>query len=118
MFLGDRKVYEFNLLAEDGHRRPAFINLQQYYFEIALVDRARALQAQGAPLDLRGSSKVTALTPQGDHVALQVQTPEGPYTLEVDWLIACDGAGSPVRQTMGLDLLDGCLRIIFSLPMW
>ena len=43
VFLDDRKVYEFNLLAEDGHRRPALINLQQYYFEIALVDLTRAL---------------------------------------------------------------------------
>ena len=58
VFFNDRKVYEFDLQAEDGHRRPAFINLQQYYFEIALVDRIRALQQNGAPLDLRGGSKV------------------------------------------------------------
>jgi len=105
VFLDDRKVYEFNLLAEDGHRRPAFINLQQYYFEIALVDRARALQAEGAPLDLRGSSKVTTVTPQANHVTLQVETPEGPYTLDAEWLIACDGAASPVRKAMDLDFV-------------
>jgi 3-(3-hydroxy-phenyl)propionate hydroxylase len=105
VFLDDRKVYEFNLLAEDGHRRPAFINLQQYYFEIALVDRAHALQAEGAPVDLRGSSKVTAVTPQANHVTLQIETPEGPYTLEAEWLIACDGAASPVRKAMDLDFV-------------
>jgi 3-(3-hydroxy-phenyl)propionate hydroxylase len=105
VFLDDRKVYEFNLLAEDGHRRPAFINLQQYYFEIALVDRAHALQAEGAPVDLRGSSKVTAVTLQANHVTLQIETPEGPYTLEAEWLIACDGAASPVRKAMDLDFV-------------
>ena len=43
VFFDDRKVYEFNLLPEDGHKRPAFINLQQYYFEEYLVRRARKL---------------------------------------------------------------------------
>ena len=49
VFFDDRKVYEFDLQAEAGHRMPAFINLQQYYFESALVDRTRALQQNGAP---------------------------------------------------------------------
>ena len=96
VFFDDRKVYEFDLQAEAGHRMPAFINLQQYYFEIALVDRTRALQQNGAPLDLRGGSQVTSVIPKADHVTLEVNTPDGPYTLEADWLIACDGAASPV----------------------
>ena len=29
---------------EKGHKRPAFINLQQYYFEQYLVDRVFELQ--------------------------------------------------------------------------
>ena len=33
-------------------------------------------------------------------------TPDGPYKLEADWLIACDGARSPVRGLMGLSF-DG-----------
>ena len=45
VFFGDRKVYDFNLLPETGHANPAFINLQQYYFEEYMVDRALALQA-------------------------------------------------------------------------
>ena len=89
VFFEDRKVYEFNLQAEDGHRRPAFINLQQYYVERALVERARALQQHGAPLDLRGGNKVTALTPTADYVTLLVDTPDGPYTLEADCLRRC-----------------------------
>ena len=32
-------------------------------------------------------------------------TPEGAYALEADWLIACDGAGSPIRAMMGLDFV-------------
>lgn len=105
VFFGDRKVYEFNLLPEDGHQRPAFINLQQYYFETYLVQRAQQLQSQGAPIELRGQNKVLQVQDQGDHVALRIDTPEGPYDLQADWLIACDGAGSPIRAMMGLDFV-------------
>ncbi|PIE11323.1 MAG: FAD-dependent oxidoreductase [Rhodobacterales bacterium] len=97
VFFGDREVYDFNLLPEDGHERPAFINLQQYYFEEYQIDRVRALQGEGAPLELRGGNKVIDVKNMGDYVALTVDTPEGPYQLEAEWLIACDGAGSPIR---------------------
>ncbi|NDR57025.1 FAD-dependent oxidoreductase [Aliiruegeria sabulilitoris] len=105
VFFGDRQVYEFNLLPEEGHERPAFINLQQYYFEKYLVDRVRELQAAGKPVEIRGASRVLDVTDKGDHVALQIDTPEGAYDLEAEWLIACDGAGSPTRAMLGLDFV-------------
>ncbi len=43
VFLKDELVYSFDLLPESGHRRPAFINLQQYYVEGFLIERAKAL---------------------------------------------------------------------------
>ena len=33
VYFDERQVYEFNLLPEDGHEFPAFINLQQYYMD-------------------------------------------------------------------------------------
>lgn len=105
VFFGDRKVYDFNLLPEAGHKRPAFINLQQYHFEHDFVQRVRTLEAEGAPIEIRGGNKVTAIADKGDHVALTVQTPDGPYQIESDWLIACDGANSPSRQILGLDFV-------------
>ncbi|MDR9485662.1 MAG: FAD-dependent oxidoreductase [Sediminimonas sp.] len=105
VFFDERKVFEFNLLPEEGHRRPAFINLQQYYFEEYLVERARELEADGAPIELRGGNTVTSVQQHVDHVSLEIETPDGPYTLEADWLIACDGAGSPIRAMMGLDFV-------------
>ena len=47
VFFDDRQVYDFNLLPEKGHKRPAFINLQQYYFELYLVERVFELQKPG-----------------------------------------------------------------------
>ncbi|MCB1410922.1 MAG: FAD-dependent monooxygenase, partial [Rhodobacteraceae bacterium] len=105
VFFDQRQVYEFNLLPEDGHKFPAFINLQQYYFEEYLVHRAEALRASGAPIEMRGKNKVTRVTDAGDRVTIEIGTPEGAYTIEADWLIACDGAGSPIRQAMGLDFV-------------
>ena len=56
VFFDEREVYTFNLLPEEGHQRPAFINLQQYYFEEYLVNRVRELEAQGAPIEIRGGN--------------------------------------------------------------
>src|SRR3974390_2099823 len=36
----DRELYRFDLLPEGGHKMPAFINLQQYYVEEYLAERA------------------------------------------------------------------------------
>lgn len=105
VFFDNRQVYEFNLLPEDGHKRPAFINLQQYYFEEYLVQRVRELQDAGASIEIRGRNTVKAVDQQPDHVKLRVDTPDGDYPLEADWLIACDGAGSPIRSMMGLDFV-------------
>ncbi|MEN3275275.1 MAG: 3-(3-hydroxy-phenyl)propionate hydroxylase, partial [Massilia sp.] len=33
IFHRDEEVYSFDLLPEEGHQRPAFVNLQQYYVE-------------------------------------------------------------------------------------
>ncbi|MGB0960548.1 MAG: FAD-dependent oxidoreductase [Halocynthiibacter sp.] len=105
VFFDERQTYEFNLLPEAGHKNPAFINLQQYYFEEYMVDRALELQAQGKPIEIRGNNKVLSVEDKGDHAALLIDTPEGEYRMEAEWLIACDGAASPTRQMMGLDFV-------------
>ncbi|MEL7133012.1 MAG: FAD-dependent oxidoreductase [Pseudomonadota bacterium] len=106
VFHGDTRVFQFDLQPEEGHRCPAFINLQQPYFEKFLVDEIRVAQEEGAPIEIRGRNAVTAMEQQGDHVLLDVDTPDGPYQIEAEWLVACDGARSPVREMMGLSF-DG-----------
>jgi 3-(3-hydroxy-phenyl)propionate hydroxylase len=105
VFFDTRQVYEFNLLPESGHRRPAFVNLQQYYLEYHLVERVWSLQAEGKAIEIRGNNKLSSLQQHADHTVLTVTTPEGDYTLEADWMIACDGAASPTRRMMGLDFV-------------
>lgn len=106
VFHGESEVFTFNLSPEEGLRNPAFINLQQPYFEKFLVEQIRIEQAKGAPIEIRGCNQLTGVTKHDDYVHLEVDTPDGPYSLEADWLIACDGARSPVRNLMGLEF-DG-----------
>lgn len=106
VFYRDGKLFDFNLLPEEGHRNPAFINLQQPHFERMLFEGIKAAQADGAPIEVRGRNRVTGLTQHGDVTMLDVDTPDGPYKIEADWLIACDGARSPIRDMMGLSF-DG-----------
>ncbi|MGL4234833.1 FAD-dependent oxidoreductase [Tabrizicola sp.] len=101
-FHRDQEVWNFDLQPDPGHKMPAFVNLQQYYVEEYLVTRALEFPDL---IDLRWKNKVTALT-QTDHVNLTVETPDGPYTLEADHLVACDGARSEIRSMLGLDF-DG-----------
>ncbi|MTH96597.1 FAD-dependent oxidoreductase [Roseibium sp. RKSG952] len=103
VFFKDHLAYEFDLLPEGGHQYPAFINLQQYYCEHYLLERLCVLKTEGKPVDIRGHNKVTALAPEDKHVRLTVETPDGAYVLEADWLVACDGAHSQTRNMLGLD---------------
>lgn len=101
VFAGDRPVYEFDLLPEEGHKIPAFINLQQYYLEEYLIDKV----AENDLIDLRWKNNVTAISPKDDGVSIQIETPDGPYGLEADYLIACDGAKSRLRDMLGLEFI-------------
>ena len=106
VFHGDGKLFEFNLLPESGHRNPAFINLQQPYFEKFLVDAIRTAQAKGAPIEIRGRHQVTQVERGDGLVTLEVDTPDGAYRIEAEWLVACDGARSVTRDMLGLSF-DG-----------
>src|SRR5580692_9575926 len=99
IFHGESLLYQFNLLPEDGHKRPAFINLQQFYAEAYLVDRVQELPA----IDLRWRNKVVGIEARNDHVVLNIETPDGPYRLRADYVVACDGARSSLRRMVGAD---------------
>src|SRR6516164_916938 len=87
LYHGDRKVYTFDLLPEAGHKNPAFINLQQYYVEQYLVERC--LEFPGL-IELRFKNKVTSVKQVGDALTAEVETPDGRYSIQGEYLIACD----------------------------
>ena len=99
-FHGDREVYNFDLLPEADHHRPGMINLQQYYLEEYLVQRANAQPN----LEMRWKNKVVGVAPGEAGATLEVETEDGRYRVHADWLIVADGARSSVRRMLGLDI--------------
>jgi len=98
VFRDTELLYEFDLLPEDGHKHPAFINLQQFLFEHACV-----LAAAGqAHIDLRWGHEVADVVSSDDGVRIDVTTPDGPYAIAADFLVACDGVRSVARSALGL----------------
>ena len=101
VFQGDDQVYQFDLLPEQGHKQPAFINLQQYYVEAYLAERCSQL----ANINLRWRNKVVAIDQDNDVAQISIETPDGLYSLVADWVVVCDGARSPVRTMLGEDFV-------------
>ena len=97
VFFKDQEVWSFDLLPEPGHRRPAFINLQQYYCEGYLHEAV----AQQPGIELRWKHKVSQVEPTDTGCMVTVEAPGGSYTFCTDWLIACDGSRSPLRKMLG-----------------
>ncbi|MFP8779494.1 FAD-dependent oxidoreductase [Hydrogenophaga sp. RWCD_12] len=98
-FMREEEVYRFNLVPDAGHKRPGMINLQQYHLEEVLVHRATELGA-----DLRWKYKVAGVQPLDDGARVSVETPDGNFEIDADWLIVADGARSNVRRQLGLDI--------------
>ena len=100
LFHGDEEVWSFDLLPEDGHKNPAFINLQQYHVEQYLAERCADFPKL---IELRWKNKVTSVLQTKSGATLNVETPDGTYNLTTDYVVACDGARSPTRAMLGLD---------------
>jgi 3-(3-hydroxy-phenyl)propionate hydroxylase len=99
VFFKDDLVYQFDLLPEQGHQMPAMINLQQYYLESYLVERCSA----NPLIELRWKHKLLNLAQDGAAATLTVETPDGVFHMQADWVIACDGANSDVRNMVGAE---------------
>ena len=96
------EIFNFDLLPEAGHAYPAFINLQQTYIEKFLFDRITEAASNGAQIEIRGKNRIDAVENTADGARLEIMTPDGPYKVDADYLISCDGARSPIRDMLGL----------------
>lgn len=105
IYRGQRVFRMENARADDDRFFP-MINLQQQYLEEYLVDAVKA----NPLIDLRWGNRVNKVeqksSQKGEQVFVEVDTPEGTYQLQTDWLVACDGARSGIRTAMNL-LMEG-----------
>jgi len=96
---GHDEIYSFNLDPDASTKQPPFVNLQQYYTEWFLVERIYEL----GNIEIRWKNRVTAVRQAKDHVVLTVETPDGSYEVEAEWVLAADGVGSPVREALRIE---------------
>ncbi len=99
IFFRDELVRQFDLLEEEGHKIPAFINLQQYYLEEYMVKRMQEVDE----IEVRWKNRVAKVDAHDDIVTLTIDTPDGSYKITCDWVIVADGANSPIREQLGLE---------------
>jgi 3-(3-hydroxy-phenyl)propionate hydroxylase len=97
VFFHDRLSYQFDLLPEEDNKMPAMINLQQYYLEEYMV----AALAKQPLVEVRWKHKVVGLQQKDGYAVLTVETPDGIFAMEADWVLACDGANSGLRDMVG-----------------
>jgi 2-polyprenyl-6-methoxyphenol hydroxylase-like FAD-dependent oxidoreductase len=95
----DAEVFSVDLQPEAGHKLPAFINLQQWAVEAILI----AACAAHPLVELRFGNRVIGLERHDDHAAIGVATETGNYVTEAAYVLACDGARSPLRAMLHLD---------------
>lgn len=92
-------IYQFDMLPVKNQKMPGFINIQQYYLEDILIERVGQLPN----VSIRWGHDVTAVSPREDGVDVSVSCDGGDYSIDAEWLIACDGNKSSVRDMLGLD---------------
>jgi 3-(3-hydroxy-phenyl)propionate hydroxylase len=104
-YYGTQEVFVLEMPSAPGDKFPPMINLEQYYMEQYLLDAIAELDAATPGLvEIRWNSKVTAVRAQADGVTVRVENPLGSYEAGGDWLLACDGGQSFVRNSLGLEL--------------
>lgn len=101
VFWKDRRdpVYQFDTLPMKNQKMPGFINLPQYLLEELLLDRVGELPN----IDMRWGHEVVTIESWENEVRVGVSAAAGAYDIDAQWLIACDGCKSTVRDQLGLD---------------
>ena len=103
-FAGDDEVFSFDL-RERSHfsasSQPPFINIQQFYIEMYLVERILELNKATPLIDLRWNNRVTGFSQDKDAVTLKVDTPAGNYTLKASHVIDASGSHTPFHAWVG-----------------
>ncbi len=96
----EQAVFQLEMPHDDDQQYLPAVSQLQNRIEQVMVEQAQ----RGGQVDLRWRSQVAAVEPGEQGVRLAVTTPAGDYTLDADWVVACDGGRSRVRGALGLAL--------------
>jgi 3-(3-hydroxy-phenyl)propionate hydroxylase len=94
------QIFRLEMPHPPGEKYLPMYNLQQQYIEQFLHDAVAACDL----IDMRWQSELSAIECRADGVSLDVSSPAGDYRLDAHYVLAADGARSPVRSMLGLRL--------------
>lgn len=95
-----KRVFRMEAPHDGDDRFFPMLNIQQQYLEEYLLDACAA----NPLIDFRWGNKVVKVEQETDFARVEVDTPEGPYWLETEWLVAADGGRSGIRAAMDLQM--------------
>lgn len=98
-FHGNEQVLHFVMPHDQDQRLAPMTNIQQYYIEQYLLDASHIYKDL---IEIRWGTTVTNVHEVNDAVIVSLRAADVTYDIEADYVIACDGAKSQVRQSLGL----------------
>jgi 3-(3-hydroxy-phenyl)propionate hydroxylase len=100
-FHRDELVFRLEMPHDADQRLAPMTNLQQYYIEQFLFDATRRWPDM---IEVRWGTSVGAILPTSDGVEVELHASGLDYRVEADFVVACDGARSQIRQGLGLKM--------------
>jgi 3-(3-hydroxy-phenyl)propionate hydroxylase len=98
-YFRDTQVLHFKMPSEPTERFAPMLNIQQFYVE--------EFAHTSAEIEVRWGCQVKAVKAHDDYSEIEIQLKNGELkNIRADWLIACDGGRSTVREQLGL-VLEG-----------
>jgi len=103
-FAGDDEVFSFDLRERQQFSascQPPFINIQQFYVEMFLVDKIQQINQHSPLIDLRWCNKVVGFSQTDASARLDIQTPAGRYAIHASHVIDASGSHTPFHAWVG-----------------
>ena len=94
------QIFRLEMPHPENEKYLPMYNLQQQYIEKYLHDAVAACDL----IDMRWQSEFSGIECRNDGVSLNIASPAGDYRLDADYVLAADGARSPIRSALGLRL--------------
>ena len=103
-FAGDDEVFSFDLRERQQFSascQPPFVNIQQFYVEMFLVDKIQQINQHSPLIDLRWCNKVVGFSQTDASARLDIQTPAGRYAIHASHVIDASGSHTPFHAWVG-----------------
>ncbi|CUX04035.1 FAD-dependent monooxygenase [Rhizobium pusense] len=99
-FYRGTQILEFKMPDSENEKFRPMYNIQQQYIEQFLWEAIKA----NPLIETRWQSSVDEIENAEDGLRLTIKDPDGIYSVDAEWVLACDGARSSIRAKRGLRL--------------